>query len=50
MNELNSDLVLWLSLGGVALSIVAFLGFAWKTARAMEGLEKDEQKDEQKDN
>ena len=45
MNELNSDLVLWLSIAGVVLSIVAFLGFAWKTARAMEGLEKDEHKD-----
>ncbi len=46
MNELNSDLVLWLSLGAVVLSIVAFIGFAWKTARAMEGLEKDEKKDD----
>lgn len=48
MNELNSNLVLWISLAALALSIVAFIAFAWKTARAMEGLEKDEPKDESK--
>lgn len=49
MNDLNSDFVLWISIGALVLSIVAFIGFAWKTARAMEGLEKDEKKDETKD-
>lgn len=49
MNELNSNLVLWISLAALVLSIVAFIGFAWKTARAMEGLEKDKSEDESKD-
>lgn len=48
MNELNSNLVLWLSLAAIVFSIAAFIGFAWKTGRAMEGLEKDENKDENK--
>lgn len=49
MNELNSDFVLWISIGALVLSVVAFLAFAWKATRGIEGLEKDEQKNEQKD-
>ncbi len=41
MNELNSDFVLWISLGALALSIISLIAFGWKTVRAMEGLEKD---------
>ena len=48
MNELNNDFVLWISLGALALSIVSFIGFAWKTTKGIEGLEKDEFKDEPK--
>lgn len=39
MNDLNSDFVLWISLGAVLLTIVAFIGFAWNTTRGIEGLE-----------
>jgi hypothetical protein len=49
MNDLNSNFVLWISLAALALTIAAFIAFAWKTARAMEGLEKDENKDENKE-
>lgn len=42
MNELNSDWVLWASIGAVVLSIVALIGFAWKATRGMEGLEKED--------
>lgn len=44
MNELNSDFVLWVSIGALVLSIVALVAFGWKATRAMEGLEKDENK------
>ncbi|WP_169721417.1 hypothetical protein [Thiomicrorhabdus chilensis] len=43
MNDLNSDFVLWMSIGALVLSIVALVGFAWKATRGIEGLEKDEQ-------
>ena len=46
MNELNSDFVLWISLGALVLSIVALIGFAWKATRGIEGLEKDEHKED----
>jgi hypothetical protein len=39
MNDLNSDFVLWISLGAIVLSIVALVGFAWKATRGIEGLE-----------
>ncbi len=41
MNELNSDWVLWASIGAVVFSIVALIAFSWKMTRAMEGLEED---------
>lgn len=40
MNELNSDFVLWISLGALVLSIVSLIGFAYKATRGIEGLEK----------
>lgn len=43
MNELNSDLVLWLSLAAIVATIVSLVGFAWKSVRGMEGLEKDKE-------
>jgi len=46
MNELNSDFVLWISLAALVLSIVALIGFGWKATRGMEGLEKDEHKED----
>ncbi|MDA3807129.1 MAG: hypothetical protein PF440_04365 [Thiomicrorhabdus sp.] len=49
MNDLNNDFVLWISLGALALTIAAFIGFAWKTTRGIEGLEKDENKDKNKE-
>ena len=45
MNDLNSDFVLWISIGALVLSIVALIGFGWKATRGIEGLEKDEHKD-----
>jgi hypothetical protein len=39
MNDLNNDFVLWISAGAVLLSVVSFIVFAWKTTRAIEGLE-----------
>jgi hypothetical protein len=42
MGDLNSDWVLWGSIGAVVFSIVALVAFGWKATRAMEGLEKDE--------
>lgn len=39
MNDLNSDLVLWVSIGALALSVVSLIGFAWKATRGIEGLE-----------
>lgn len=44
MNELNSNFVLWVSIGALVLSIVALIGFGWKATRGMEGLEADEHK------
>ncbi|BCN92416.1 hypothetical protein THMIRHAM_02010 [Thiomicrorhabdus immobilis] len=44
MNELNSDFVLWISIGALVLSIVALIGFGWKATRGIEGLESDEHK------
>lgn len=46
MNELNSDFVLWGSIAALVFSIVALIGFAWKATRGIEGLEKDENKDD----
>lgn len=46
MNDLNSNFVLWISLGALALSIVSLIGFAWKATRGIEGLESDEHKDD----
>lgn len=46
MGDLNNDWVLWGSIGALVLSIVALIGFAWKAARGMEGMEKDEDKDQ----
>lgn len=48
MNELNSDFVLWISIGALVLSIVALIGFGWKATRGMEGLETDEFSDDKK--
>lgn len=45
MNELNSDWVLWMSIGALVFSIVALIAFGWKATRGMEGLETDEHKD-----
>lgn len=45
MNDLNSDFVLWISIGALVLSIVALIGFGWKATRGIEGLEKDEHKE-----
>lgn len=46
MNELNSNFVLWISIGALVLSIVALIGFGWKATRGIEGLEKDEYKND----
>ena len=46
MNELNNDFVLWISIGALVLSIVALIGFGWKATRGIEGLEKDEKKED----
>ncbi|WP_199774070.1 hypothetical protein [Thiomicrorhabdus sp. Milos-T2] len=45
MNDLNSDFVLWISIGALVLTIAALVGFAWKATRGIEGLESDENKD-----
>lgn len=42
MNDLNSDMVLWVSIAAVVATIIALVGFAWKATRGMEGLEKNE--------
>lgn len=43
MNELNSNWVLWASIGVVVISIIVFIVYSWKIARAaMEDFEKDE--------
>lgn len=42
MNELNSDFVLWITLGALALTIVSLIAFSWKAIRSMEGFEKDD--------
>ncbi|MBF6057461.1 MULTISPECIES: hypothetical protein [Thiomicrorhabdus] len=42
MGDLNNDWVLWGSIGAVVLTLVALIGFAWKAARGIEGLEKDD--------
>lgn len=42
MNELNSDFVLWISIGALVLSVVALIGFGYKATRGIEGLEKKE--------
>lgn len=49
MNELNNDWVLWGSILALVLSIVSFAAFAYKTTRAMEGLEEDEGESEELD-
>ena len=46
MNDLNNDFVLWISIGALVLSIVSLIGFAWKATRGIEGLEKDESKND----
>ncbi len=40
MGDLNSDWVLWGSIGALVFSLVALAAFGWKAVRAMEGLEK----------
>jgi hypothetical protein len=40
---LNNDFVLWVSLGSVALSLVALIAWGIKTFLAMEGLDKESQ-------
>ncbi|MBD3754063.1 MAG: hypothetical protein IE937_00310 [Gammaproteobacteria bacterium] len=42
MGDLNSDWVLWGSIGAVVFTIVALVAFGWKATRGIEGLEKDE--------
>lgn len=42
MNELNSDFVLWITLGAVALTAFSFIGFALKTFRSMEPEDEDD--------
>jgi len=44
MGGLNSDFVLWISLGAVALSFVSVVVWGWKTFRAMEGMEGNDAK------
>jgi hypothetical protein len=44
MGGLNSDFVLWISLGAVALSFVSVIAWGWKTFRAMEGMDGNEAK------
>ena len=44
MGDLNSDWVLWASIGAVVFSIVALVGFGWKATRGIEGLEDDKHK------
>ncbi len=39
MNELNSDMVLWVSLAMVAISVVVFVAYAWKTFRSLDSKE-----------
>ncbi len=45
MNELNSDFVLWITLGALVLTAFTFVGFALKTFSSME---KDDDEDETK--
>jgi hypothetical protein len=44
LGGLNNDFVLWISLGAVALSFLAVVGWGWKTFRGMEGMEHDDVK------
>ena len=44
MGDLNSDWVLWASIGAVVFSIIALVGFGWKATRGIEGLEDDKHK------
>ncbi len=46
MGDLNNDWVLWGSIAAIVLSIVALVGFGWKATRGIEGLEKDENKED----
>lgn len=43
MNELNSDFVLWITLGALVLTAFSFVAFALKTFSSME---KDDDEDE----
>jgi len=42
MNELNSDFVLWITLGALVLTAFTFVGFALKTFSAMEPADDDD--------
>ncbi len=44
MNELNNNWVLWGTLIALGLTALSFVAFVYKAARAMEGLEADEDK------
>lgn len=48
MNELNNDLVLWVSIAAVVATIIALVGFGYKATRGIEGLEKDEDSSSEK--
>jgi hypothetical protein len=47
MNELNSDFVLWITLGALVLTAFSFVGFALKAFSAMEK-DDDEVEDDNK--
>ncbi len=36
---------MWISIGALVLSIVSLIAFSWKATRGIEGLEKDENKE-----
>jgi hypothetical protein len=44
MNDLNSDFVLWITLGALVLTAFSFVGFALKTFSSME---KDDDEDDE---
>lgn len=41
MSELNSDWVLWMSIGTVVVSLVVLFAYGRKLFRAMDGIEED---------
>jgi len=44
MNELNSNWVLWASIGALALTIVSFFAFYWKINKGMNNVDKKKTK------